>query len=108
MTILLVGAACAVDPDLGRFATAKQRQVREYAEALTNKLPSIVWSFFDAVRVDDWETATNLAARLDQEVALGIDRRAGIDEGIGRRREDLDRGRAGDPCRCAEPHRRRD
>jgi len=55
-----------VDPDLARFATAKQAQVREYAQRLTNKVPSIVWSLFDAVRVDDWETATNLAARIDQ------------------------------------------
>src|SRR5882724_4727660 len=58
--------ASAVDPDLARFATAKQTQVREYAQALTNKVPSIVWSLFDAVRVDDWQTATNLAARIDQ------------------------------------------
>jgi len=71
--LLLVGGAIALspqqtralDPDLGRFAAAKQRQLQDYAETLTNKLPSIVWSFFDAVRVDDWETATNLAARLD-------------------------------------------
>jgi len=58
--------ARAVDPDLARFATAKQAQVREYAQTLTNRIPSIVWSLFDAVRVDDWETATNLAARIDQ------------------------------------------
>src|SRR3989442_747919 len=58
--------ARAVDPDLSRFATAKEAQAREYAESLTNRIPSIVWSFFDAVRVDDWETATNLAARLNR------------------------------------------
>src|SRR4029077_17895219 len=32
----------------------------------TSQVPAIVWSFFDAVRVDDWETATNLSARLDR------------------------------------------
>jgi hypothetical protein len=58
--------AGAVDADLGRFATAKQNQVREYAATITNKIPSIVWSLFDAVRVDDWETATNLGARLSK------------------------------------------
>ena len=56
----------ALDPDLGRFLTAKEQQVRDYAEGLTNKVPGIVWSFFDAVRVDDWESATNLEARLDK------------------------------------------
>ena len=59
-------SALAVDLDLARFATAKQNQLREYASTVTNKVPSIVWSFFDAVRVDDWETATNLAARIDR------------------------------------------
>ena len=60
------GKASAIDPDLGRFATAKEAQVREYSQGLTNKVPSIVWGLFDAVRVDDWETATNLAARIDK------------------------------------------
>ena len=27
-------------------------------------MPALVWSFFDAVRVDDWETASNLAQRI--------------------------------------------
>src|SRR5258708_40030109 len=65
-TIVLSQKAGAMDADLGRFATAKQNQVREYAATLTNKVPSIVWSLFDAVRVDDWETATNLGARLSK------------------------------------------
>jgi hypothetical protein len=56
--------AAAVDLDLARFTTAKQNQVRDYAQTLTNTVPSAVWSLFDAVRVDDWKTATNLAARL--------------------------------------------
>src|SRR5712691_9651210 len=66
MAILLVVSASAVDLDLARFATAKQNQLRDYAQTVTNKVPSIVWSLFDAVRVDDWETATNLAARIDR------------------------------------------
>jgi hypothetical protein len=57
-------AATALDRDLARFVTTKETQARKFAESQTNKVPSITWSFFDAVRVDDWETATNLAARL--------------------------------------------
>ncbi len=64
--VLGFGQASAVDPDLARFASAKQAQIREYAEALTNKVPSIVWSLFDAVRAEDWDTATNLQARLNK------------------------------------------
>src|SRR2546426_393284 len=56
----------AIDLDLARFATVKQNQIRENADSLTNKIPPIVWSLFDAVRVDDWETATNLAERIQQ------------------------------------------
>jgi hypothetical protein len=64
--VIPLAKASAIDPDLGRFATAKEAQVREYSQGLTNKVPSVVWSLFDAVRVDDWETATNLAARIDK------------------------------------------
>lgn len=63
---LLSGSVRAADIDLARYATAKERQVREYAETLTNKVPAIVWSFFDAVRVDNWEAVTNLVARLNR------------------------------------------
>jgi len=62
---LLTGPALAIDPDLGRFSTAKQQQIRALAETITNKVPAIVWDFYDAVRVDDWETATNLAGRIN-------------------------------------------
>ncbi|PWU17549.1 MAG: hypothetical protein C5B50_11010 [Verrucomicrobia bacterium] len=51
-----------MDPDFARFAAAKQAQVREFAAS--NTVPSMVWSYFDAVRVDDWQTATNLASQL--------------------------------------------
>jgi hypothetical protein len=72
---LLLAAAAAIfsypavgqaqDLALSRFATAKQEQVREFARGASLQVPSTVWSFFDAVRVDDWQTATNLAAKLD-------------------------------------------
>jgi hypothetical protein len=64
--LILAANAHAVDIDLARFATLKENQVRKNAETLTNKVPRIVWSFFDAVKVDDWETATNLAGRIMQ------------------------------------------
>jgi len=66
MVFILPTEGRAVDVDLARFATAKENQIREYAQAVTNKVPAIVWRYFDAVRVDDWETATNLAERIDQ------------------------------------------
>lgn len=73
-TASLAGAAAAfsvltaqaVAPDLGRFVTAKEKQVRDFAEDITNKVPALVYEFFDAVKVDDWATATNLAARLNR------------------------------------------
>jgi hypothetical protein len=61
---LAVNRTTALDLDMARFATAKKNQVRELAETQTNKVPPIVWRFFDAVRTDDWETATNLAERI--------------------------------------------
>jgi hypothetical protein len=55
----------AIDPELGRFSIAKQQQIRDFAEIITNKVPAIIWRFFEAVRVDDWETTSNLAARIN-------------------------------------------
>jgi hypothetical protein len=66
LAFLLVANAHAIDLDLARFASTKENQIRENAEILTNKVPSIVWRFFDEVRVDDWETATNLGSQIDQ------------------------------------------
>lgn len=67
VTLLCLGAggARAIDPDLGRFSIAKQKQIRDFAETITNRVPTMVWRFYDAVRVDDWETATNLAYRIN-------------------------------------------
>ncbi len=56
----------AMDSDFTSFVGVKEKQVREFSESGTNKLPSIVWTYFDTVRADDWQTATNLAKRLDQ------------------------------------------
>ncbi|NOS69279.1 MAG: hypothetical protein HOP33_05040 [Verrucomicrobia bacterium] len=59
-------SASVIDIDLARFTTAKREQTRDLAKDLTNPVPSYVWSFFDAVQVDDWETSTNLAARMQK------------------------------------------
>lgn len=58
--------SAAYDAEIARFAASKEAQAREFATALTNKVPDITWSFFDAVKVDDWQTATNLGERLQQ------------------------------------------
>ena len=50
---------------MGRFSRAKEQQIREFGRTITNQVPAIVWSFFDAVRADDWQTATNLASRIN-------------------------------------------
>jgi hypothetical protein len=68
---LILGALAAVpvlavDPDMARFASAKETQARELAKAQKDEVPALVWKFFDAVRVDDWETATNLSDRLER------------------------------------------
>jgi hypothetical protein len=65
IALFLTHRAYAIDPALGRFSGAKEQQVRELARTITNKVPAIVWGFFDAVRVDDWETATNLASLIN-------------------------------------------
>ena len=60
------GSVRALDLDLAHFSTAKEKQIRAYAEDSTNPVPAVVWRFFDAVRSDDWETATNLIARINR------------------------------------------
>jgi hypothetical protein len=57
--------AGALDSDFTRFTGTKLAETRKAAESLTNKVPSFVWSFFDAIRVDDWQTATNLEQRIN-------------------------------------------
>jgi hypothetical protein len=63
-TLFTAGQSRAIDADLGRFITAKQQQIRDLSGSITNMVPAVVWSFFDAVRVDDWETASRLANRI--------------------------------------------
>ena len=60
-----VRSVSAMDPDFARFVGEKSRQIREFEKTSGNKVPSIVWSYFDALRVDDWQSATNLANRID-------------------------------------------
>lgn len=62
---LITPQARAIDPDLGHFLYSKQQQISYLAGSITNKVPAVVWSFFDAVRVDNWMTASNLAERID-------------------------------------------
>src|SRR5690348_1835984 len=67
---ILIGIAVAwncqaMDPDFARFVATKQAQIRKFASGASDKVPSIVWSYFDALRVDDWQTATNLANQID-------------------------------------------
>jgi tetratricopeptide (TPR) repeat protein len=59
---LILTNAAAIEPDLARFVGSKQTQMRDLAG--TNKIPAIVQSYFDSIRVDDWETATNLARQI--------------------------------------------
>ena len=62
--LLATAPARALDADLGRYLVAKQQQIRDFADTITNKVPAVVWRFYDAVRVDDWETATNVYDRI--------------------------------------------
>ena len=66
LAVMLATNVFAVDRDLARFATLKENQIRKNAETLANKVPTVVWKYFDAVKVDDWDTATNLAERINQ------------------------------------------
>jgi hypothetical protein len=71
--IILLGAllcvaarpARAIDADLGRFSIAKQKQIRDFADTISTRVPATVWRFYEAVRVDDWKTATNLAMHIN-------------------------------------------
>jgi len=65
VAIALAHDAVALDTDFARFAGTKLAEARKAAGNQTNKVPSFVWSFFDAIRVDDWDTATNLMQRIE-------------------------------------------
>lgn len=62
---LAAADARAIDPALGRFSLAKQNQIRGFSETISTKVPAVVWRFYDAMRVDDWETASNLFLRIN-------------------------------------------
>jgi hypothetical protein len=66
LTFGFIRSASAMDPDFARFVGEKTRQIREFEKTGDIKVPSVVWSYFDALRVDDWQTATNLANRIDE------------------------------------------
>jgi hypothetical protein len=66
LTFGFIRSASAMDPDFARFVGEKTRQIREFEKTSNVKVPSVVWSYFDALRVDDWQTATNLANRIDE------------------------------------------
>lgn len=65
LAVVFTGNVFAMDPDFARFVGEKSRQIREFENSGNFKVPSVVWSYFDALRVDDWQTATNLANRID-------------------------------------------
>ena len=67
LLIFIARQAGAIDPDLGRFSRAKEQQIREFGRTITNQVPAIVWSFFDAVRADDWQTFDEACKRAPAE-----------------------------------------
>jgi len=50
----------AMDADLGQFLYSKQKQIENLSDTITNKVPHIVWRFYDAARLENWDTASNL------------------------------------------------
>jgi len=50
----------AMDASLGQFLYAKQQQVRDLSELITNPVPHIVWRFYDSTGRDDWAATSNL------------------------------------------------
>src|SRR5216117_3822139 len=59
------------DADIARFIAVKREQAKEMTSAGTNRVPEVLWQFFDAVERDDFKAATNLDARLKQESGRG-------------------------------------
>jgi hypothetical protein len=57
--------ADAMDASLGQFLYSKQQQIQRFSDTLTNKVPGIVWKFFDAARIEDWGTASNLFLKIN-------------------------------------------
>lgn len=61
-----------MDPDLGQFLYSKQRQIQRFSDSLPNKVPHIIWSFYDAAGMEDWDTA----AKLFNEISAASQRYA--------------------------------
>lgn len=53
-------AARARDADLARFVDDREKQIRTYAETVTNPVPDIVWKYLHALKADDRDTVSNL------------------------------------------------
>jgi hypothetical protein len=62
---LAAPAARAMDAGLGQFLYAKQQQIQVFSETVTNKIPRLVWRFYDATRLEDWATASNLFNQIN-------------------------------------------
>ena len=67
LRLLLAASACAcglrlqgMDASLGQFLYAKQQQIRDFSETITNPVPHIVWRFYDSTGRDDWAATSNL------------------------------------------------
>ena len=65
LLFILNSKANAMDPSLGQFLYSKQQQIQNFSETITNKIPRIVWRFYDATRLEDWETASNLFHQIN-------------------------------------------
>jgi len=64
LRLLLAASACAcglrlqgMDASLGQFLYAKQQQIRDFSETITNPVPHIVWRFYDSTGRDDCQPA---------------------------------------------------
>ena len=55
-----------MDADLGQFLYSKQQQIHSFSESLTNKVPHIVWTFYDAVAEGDWDRASKIFGRINE------------------------------------------
>jgi hypothetical protein len=54
----------ALDPDLARFTGEKRALTTALAKKHEVSVPPAVWSFFDAAQKGDWETTTNIFAKI--------------------------------------------
>ncbi|HUC84697.1 MAG TPA: tetratricopeptide repeat protein [Candidatus Acidoferrales bacterium] len=62
---LVTEAADAMDANLGQFLYSKEQQIGNFSDTITNKIPGIVWRFYNAARLEDWDTASNLFIKIN-------------------------------------------